>query len=268
MQFAKDGSLYMLEYGQNWFAQNDEAMLSRITFNAGNRVPVVVANASRKAGAAPLAVAFSANGTLDYDGDALKYEWTFANGAKSSQPNPTFTFTKPGIYKPVLKVTDAKGNTATARLEIKVGNDVPKVDVVLKGNKTFYWDNETVNYEVKVSDREDGDLAKGTIQPEDVALSINYMEGFDKTMIAQGHQANTSLVAGKRLIELSDCKACHGVEKKSIGPAYLDVAKKYKGAWMIEAKLADKIIKGGGGVWGEQPMSAHPQLTKDEATEW
>ena len=267
MQFAKDGSLYTLEYGQNWFLQNDEAMLSRITFNAGNRPPVVVADASRKAGAAPLAVGFSSKGTMDYDSDALKYEWTFANGAKSTQPNPTFTFTKPGVYKPVLKVTDAKGNVTTARLEIKVGNDVPKVDVVLKGNKTFFWDNETVNYEVKVADKEDGDLAKGTIPQEDVALSINYLEGFDKTMIAQGHQANTSFVTGKRLIELSDCKACHAIDKKSIGPAYLDVAKKYKGKWMVEGKLTNKIIKGGGGVWGEQAMSAHPQLTTEEATE-
>ena len=40
MQFAKDGSLYMLEYGSNWFAQNDEARLSHITYNAGNRTPV------------------------------------------------------------------------------------------------------------------------------------------------------------------------------------------------------------------------------------
>jgi cytochrome c len=43
------------------------------------------------------------------------------------------------------------------------------------------------------------------------------------------------------------------------------VAKKYKGAFQIVGKLADKIIKGGGGVWGEQAMSAHPQVKKDEA---
>jgi cytochrome c len=267
MQFDKDGSLYMLEYGPNWFAQNDEATLSRITYNAGNRPPVVAATASKKAGAAPLTVAFSSKGTLDYDGDALKYEWTFAPGAKSTQPNPSFTFAKPGIYKPVLKVTDAKGNVATSRLEVKVGNEVPNVDVLVKGNRSFFWDNQPVNYEVKVTDKEDGDLTKGTIQPEDVALSINYLEGYDKTVIAQGHQMNTSFVAGKRLVELSDCKACHAVDKKSIGPTYLDVAKKYKGKWMIEAKLADKIIKGGGGVWGDQPMSAHPQVSKEEATE-
>ena len=43
------------------------------------------------------------------------------------------------------------------------------------------------------------------------------------------------------------------------------IAKKYKGERDIESRLADKIIQGGGGVWGEQAMSAHPQIKKDEA---
>ena len=51
MQFANDGSLYTLEYGPNWFAQNDEASLSHITFNAGNRIPVAVASATNTTGA-------------------------------------------------------------------------------------------------------------------------------------------------------------------------------------------------------------------------
>jgi cytochrome c len=76
-----------------------------------------------------------------------------------------------------------------------------------------------------------------------------------------------SVSSGKRLIELSDCKSCHSLDQKSIGPNYKDVAKKYKGRDRQQVALVDKIIKGGGGVWGEQPMAAHPQLTKDEAGE-
>lgn len=268
MTFAKDGSLYMLEYGQNWFAQNDEARLSRIIFNAGNRTPVVVANADKKAGSVPLKVNFSSAGTMDYDGDQLKYEWTFAKGvAKSNLPNPTFTFVKAGIYTPTLKVTDISGNVTEQTLEIKVGNDVPKVDLAIKGNKTFYWNDNKIAYEVKVSDKEDGSLENKKIKNEDVLVNIDYLEGYDKTIIAQGHQANLSASAGKRLIELSDCKSCHSIDQKSIGPNYKDVAKKYKGKFMIEGKLSDKIIKGGGGVWGEQPMAAHPQISKADATE-
>ena len=268
MTFAKDGSLYMLEYGQNWFAQNDEARLSHITFNAGNRTPVAMVNVDKKAGSAPLKVNFSSAGTLDYDGDKLKYEWAFAKGvAKSTLPNPSFTFVKAGVYKPTLKVTDMAGNVTEQTIEIRVGNDVPKVDLAIKGNKTFYWNDEKIAYEVKVSDKEDGSLENKKIKAEDVLVNIDYLEGYDKTMIAQGHQANLSASSGKRLIELSDCKSCHSIDKKSIGPNYKDVAKKYKGQFMIEGKLSDKIIKGGGGVWGEQPMAAHPQVTKAEATE-
>ena len=268
MQFANDGSLYVLEYGNNWFAQNDDAKLVRITYNGGNRTPVAAAAVDKKVGAAPLKVAFSSKGSLDYDGDAVKYEWTFGKGLpKSSQANPTFTYAKAGIYTATLKVTDAAGNSSVQNVEVRVGNEIPKVEIAVKGNKTFYWDKQVVDYEVKVADKEDGTLANGKIKAEDVMVSIDYLEGFDKTMLAQGHQMNTSLSTGKRLIDLSDCKACHGIDNKSVGPAYRDVAKKYKGAFEIEGKLSDKIIKGGGGVWGEQAMSAHPQISKDDAKE-
>lgn len=268
MQFAVDGSLYVLEYGNTWFAQNDDSRLSRITYNAGNRKPLAVASVQKKAGAAPMKAEFSSKGTVDYDGDALKYEWTFGKGLpKSAVANPTFTYTKPGIYTATLKVTDSKGNTSSSSVEVKVGNEPPKVEVALAGNKSFYWENKPVAYEVKVSDKEDGSLANQKINAEDVTVTVDYLEGFDKTILAQGHQANLGVATGKRLMDLSDCKACHDVVKKSIGPAYRDVAKKYKGARDIESRLADKIINGGGGVWGEQAMSAHPQIKKEEAKE-
>ncbi|WP_020606666.1 ThuA domain-containing protein [Spirosoma spitsbergense] len=267
MQFANDGSLYTLEYGQQWFAANADARLSRITYNAGNRKPVAAANASKMVGAAPLTVKFDAKESMDYDGDALKYEWSFGPGMpKQTTANPTVTFTKPGVYPTTLKVTDVAGNVATKTMDIKVGNDQPKVEVALAGNKTFYFPDKPVKYAVKVADKEDGTLQKG-IDPSDVTMTINYLEGFDKTMLAQGHQANTGFSTGKRLIELSDCKACHAIDKKSIGPAYIDVAKKYKGSFQAEGKLAKKVISGGGGVWGEQAMSAHPQLKESEATD-
>ncbi len=267
MQFANDGSLYTLEYGQRWFAANDDARLSRITYNAGNRKPDVVASASKMAGAAPLLVKFNSKGTTDYDGDALKYEWSFGkNMPKQTSASPSVTFSKPGMYPVLLKVTDAAGNVVTKSLDIKVGNDEPTVEVAVAGNKSFYFPNKPVKYAVNVRDKEDGTLAKG-ISPDDVTMTIDYLEGFDKTMLAQGHQANTGFSTGKRLMELSDCKSCHAIDKKSIGPAYIDVAKKYKGVFQAEGKLAGKIIKGGGGVWGEQAMSAHPQLTNSEATD-
>lgn len=265
MQFANDGSLFTLEYGSNWFAQNEEARLSHITYNAGNRTPVAMAAAENKVGAVPLKVAFLSKGSMDYDKDAVKYEWNFGPGLpKSTEANPTYTYTKPGEYTATLKVTDAKGNAATSNVLVKAGNDVPELAIAVKGNKSFYFDKKPIAYDVTVKDKEDGDLKKGVDQ-NDVLVTLDYLEGYDRTMLAQGHQANMGFATGKRLIELSDCKACHSIDKKSIGPAYMDVAKKYQKDKNAPKFLAEKVIKGGGGVWGEQAMAAHPQLKPEEA---
>jgi cytochrome c len=51
-----------------------------------------------------------------------------------------------------------------------------------------------------------------------------------------------------------NCLACHAVDKKIVGPAYKDVAKKYAGQKDAQAKLVQKVEKGGSGVWGNIPM--------------
>ncbi|PWS30628.1 c-type cytochrome [Pedobacter paludis] len=71
--------------------------------------------------------------------------------------------------------------------------------------------------------------------------------------------------AGEKLINKSDCMGCHNKTNKIIGPAYVDVAKKYPATEKNINTLADKIIKGGTGVWGTMPMTAHPTVKKDDA---
>jgi cytochrome c len=271
MEFAPDGSLYMLEYGTNWFSRNEDARLVRIDFNAGNRKPVVAFAPDKPLGAAPLTVQFDSKGTKDYDGDKLTYAWKFTGGqtVQAKDANPKFTFTKPGVYTVSLTVTDAKGASNTTKEVVKVGNSLPQVALKLTGNQTFYFDNQARNYEVTVTDPEDA--AKGGIAEEDIAFRVDFLEqGYDKTAIAQGHQVNsaaTGFVAGKRLIEESDCRACHSVDKKSVGPTYVDIAQKYKKDGKAVDYLSEKIIKGGAGVWGSQGMAAHPQLTAAQTAE-
>jgi cytochrome c len=66
------------------------------------------------------------------------------------------------------------------------------------------------------------------------------------------------------LAKKSACLACHTVDKKLVGPAYKDVAKKYKGDKTAEAKLIEKVKKGGSGVWGPIPMPANSPQVKDD----
>jgi len=70
---------------------------------------------------------------------------------------------------------------------------------------------------------------------------------------------------GEKLIAKSDCVGCHKLDKKLIGPSYLDIAKKYPSNEKNVAYLSVKIIKGGSGVWGTIPMAAHTSLKKDDA---
>jgi cytochrome c len=72
---------------------------------------------------------------------------------------------------------------------------------------------------------------------------------------------------GKELIAAQDCKTCHQEEAKLIGPAYKDVAAKYKATDENIALLAGKVIKGGAGNWGEIPMAPHPAISEADAKE-
>lgn len=72
-------------------------------------------------------------------------------------------------------------------------------------------------------------------------------------------------MADEALAKSKNCMACHAVDKKLVGPAYKDIAKKYAGQADAPAKLADKVVKGGSGTWGAIPMPANPQVSADEA---
>lgn len=70
-------------------------------------------------------------------------------------------------------------------------------------------------------------------------------------------------VANQALAQKSGCLACHGVDKKVLGPALKDIAAKYKGDKSAEGKLVEKVKKGGSGVWGPMPMPANSPQVKD-----
>jgi len=81
--------------------------------------------------------------------------------------------------------------------------------------------------------------------------------------------ATTSLIApamaDQALATSKNCMACHAVDHKLVGPAFKDVAAKYKGDKSAADKLAAKVMKGGAGVWGPVPMPANPQVNEAEA---
>lgn len=67
------------------------------------------------------------------------------------------------------------------------------------------------------------------------------------------------------ILKKLDCATCHKIDKKVVGPSYLEIAKKYPLNEKNINYLSDKIIKGGSGVWGPIPMAPHAALKKDDA---
>jgi len=277
MDFGPDGSLYILEYGSAWFRGNANSRLVKIQFNKGNRKPNVKASADKLAGAVPLIVNLSADGSTDfdsYDQGKLTYEWKITKGSDFKQTlkeaNPEFTFTDPGTYLVTLTVTDTKGENNFASFEIVAGNEPPSVVIDINGlNRSFWFGESELNYAVSVSDNEDGSTENGEINEQIVAITFDYVPaGFDPIEIASkqvGVESSAQLSLGKTLIESSDCKSCHQYTEKSIGPSYQAVAEKYENTEANTAYLVSKIIKGGSGVWGDHGMSAHPSLSEADA---
>jgi cytochrome c len=70
---------------------------------------------------------------------------------------------------------------------------------------------------------------------------------------------------GQALSDASDCKTCHHPTNKIIGPSHTEVAKKYEFTQANVTYLANKIINGGSGVWGEIPMTPHLDLSQADA---
>ena len=102
-----------------------------------------------------------------------------------------------------------------------------------------------------------------------LGIAIITLTSFSKENKEEKYSTATAVVfqssEGEKLIAKSDCVACHKIDKKLIGPSYLDIANKYADNEKYITYLSNKIIKGGSGVWGTIPMAAHASMKKDEA---
>lgn len=184
MEFGPDGALYVLEYGDGYFAENPDAQLSRIDFvgPTGNHSPVPAIEAEPTAGKAPLTVSFSSDGTTDPDGDTrLRYAWDFdGNGTVDSRsPDPSHTYTRDGSYRATLTVIDRGGRRASADVDIVVGNQAPVVEFVTPVDGQAFAFGDTVTYEVTVSDDQPVDCSR---------VTVTYVLGHD----AHGHPQTTT----------------------------------------------------------------------------
>ena len=162
-----------------------------------------------------------------------------ANKASGTLPFPV-TFT--------VSAKDPENNKLTYTWNL--GNGIKKQTTVPKLTYTFTKKgNYTVSVEVK--DEQNASTKSKTV----TVLAGNFAP--DMKVKLADLKANN---AGKALMLSLDCKVCHSVNERSIGPAFVQVANKYPKNNASMTHLSNKIIQGGNGVWGDVSMPAHPNL--------
>ncbi|MEO8794067.1 MAG: c-type cytochrome [Daejeonella sp.] len=108
-----------------------------------------------------------------------------------------------------------------------------------------------------------GELKSASAQQSSVDTNLNKI-GTDPTPTGAATGSSNN---GEMLISKSDCMGCHKVNEKLVGPAYQEIAAKYEATEANKNLLANKIVNGGSGVWGEIPMAPHPSISQGDAKE-
>ena len=249
MKLGPDGALYLIEYGDKWW-ENTDSRIARIVYRRGNRTPKAVLAADVSAGKAPLKVAISAAQSNDPDGDALKYIWSDG----STGPVWKQQIKKAGVHQVSVTVTDPNGAKSSATQTIHVGNARPVVTFQSPAHGSFFDWEDKLDYALKVSDAETGKIDANLVSLQGEFRNRRYLTDTDAELSTPG----------LALMRKSTCFACHISDAPSAGPSYELVAKKYADDSDAAARLAEKVLKGGVGAWGQQPMPPHPQHTLEQ----
>lgn len=219
--------------------------------------------------------------------------WRLVIDGKESTPNAQFKghFFKDGQVTFRFHLTDDAGHTAdieeTPEYITKAGKNGLHRHFVLKNvseNTSVALSTSLTNLENENDFETDGKIVaqpatkneypNGSTLSIPIVLTLNsdkptdlkvyYHKGFE-IPCEQTTLVKTALEEGAALIEGSDCKTCHNEGKTTIGPAYIDVARKYDFTKSNVALLVGKVIAGGTGTWGTVPMTPHPDLKADDA---
>jgi PKD repeat protein len=201
IQFGDDGSLYLLTYGDGFFAANPDAGMYRFDYVKGTRAPKAVLSASRTSGQEPLTVAFSSEGSVDPDpADSITFAWDFdGDGTTDSiDPAPTHVYTQTGQYTARLTVTDSSGKTGFASTVVTVGNTAPTVTLTVPVEGGTFAFGDTIPFSVTVIDPEDGVIDCSEVE-------VTFVLGHD----THGHAASETTVC-TGVLPTSEEDASHG----------------------------------------------------------
>ena len=182
------------------------------------------------------------------------------------------------VYERPEYLENESGQTGMERT-FTLGNVPQNMDVYFQFNLSSIASerNISTNGELEVTDRETRKVDNIEALDLTAALQLNRNEPthlttyFTQPLLENenkvvGAEEEEERPLGYRLIARNDCKTCHNTYVKTIGPAYVDVARKYRNTPSNVKMLAGKVKNGGSGVWGEAIMNAHPEVAMDDIT--
>ena len=153
-----DGALYYVDLGYS----DDSgtfgiSKIRRIRYIETNQAPVAIAAANPTSGPTPLTVNFSSAGSLDPEGQALSYSWTFGDGTTSTAANPVHIYGQAGQYTVRLSVSDGVNSTLATPIFISAGNK-PNATLLTPHDGNFFVAGEVISFSGDATDTEDGSL--------------------------------------------------------------------------------------------------------------
>ncbi|TDD70029.1 PKD domain-containing protein [Jiangella aurantiaca] len=242
MTFGPDGALYLIEWGTGFGGNNADSGVYRIEYAGSGTRPVAQAAADPTSGALPLTVQFSSEGSGHPSGLPVTYHWAFGDGAESTDPNPTHTYTVAGQYSARLTVTAEDGATRSQTVQITAGNTAPEVTLDPPLDGGFFDFGDDLAYGIDVTDAEDGSTADGTIACDGVELQVLFGHA--------GHAHPVEVLPG--------CEGTVATSTDAGHPAGEDLF------WVLEARYTDRGGDGVGSLTGRDLHVLQPKLKEAE----
>ena len=246
MEMATDGSIWMLNYGSEWWFNKNGSIVQLLPENANHSPVIAIEPVTGKVRT------YTVKSATDPENDPITVTWWLTTGGTERKLGSGTTVTLPAsaVGSEVRAVaSDGKSPNSAARISLASEKTTPELALELSGDPKSLSFGENVSF--KITSEMAPDAAQTTVHVRYIAAT-----GHD----AGGPQLSEKITA---LITANQCYACHQVDKASVGPQYLNVALKYRDRADGLNYLKAKLKAGGKGAWGEIPMP--PQIAlKDE----
>jgi cytochrome c len=241
MEMAADGSIYLLEYGSDWYF-NKNGRLRHLVPDPGNQAPQISIKATPNN-------TYEAS-VKDPENQPCEIVWYLTKGTEDRKAGTGPKIELASVEADQLRAvaTDPAGNRAIARVLLQSASQ-PELKLQLAGNPKQLGFGESISFKIGAAPAE-----------KELVVRARYIP-------PTGHDAGGATLPADaaKLITAKQCLACHQVDSPSVGPAYLNVAMRYRDDATAAETLQKKLKTGGAGAWGEIPMPPQAAVNDQES---